>query len=274
MRRIVLHLIIIAFVSVQVKSQTTNHNVSAGLEKLFTRLEKIYDDDTRIRINDSIRFIIDSYAASDSVFEHQFTGIRHLGQITSSNNKLKIITWNLILQSSANRYFCYFIKKGEHKTKNIIYRLTGLNSGIPVRTDTTYSEENWYGALYYDLRPVKIKKDICYVLLGIDFGNTIVNRKIIEVLSFTRDGGMILGMKWFDTGNEIKFREVFEYDATGVMSLKFLSGKSIVFDHLVPLSPGTKEEQQSFGAEYSFDSYTYKNGLWKFKKNIDVRNKE
>ena len=92
---------------------------TAELATLFTRLEKVYDDDTRIRINDSIRFIIDSYAASDSVFEHRFTNIRYLGQITSSDNMLKIITWNLILTNSANRYFCYFIRKGEHGKKNI-----------------------------------------------------------------------------------------------------------------------------------------------------------
>jgi len=254
--------------------QTSSQNVPAELETLFVRLEKVYDDDTRIRINDSIRSILDSYTVSDSVFAHRFTNLRYLGQITSSDNMLKIITWNLILTNSANRYFCYFIRKGEHIKENSIYRLTGVNSGEPVRTDTLYSGDNWYGALYYDLRPVKIKKNVCYVLLGIDFGNRKVSRKIIDVVTFTQDGGMIFGRKWFESGNEFKFRVVFEYDPTGVMSLRFRSGKSVVFDHLVPLSGGAKEEMQSFGAEYSFDSYSFKKGIWKFERNVDVRNKE
>ena len=274
MRRIVLYLIIILSGSGQTIGQTSSQNVPAELATLFVRLEKVYDDDTRIRINDSIRSILDSYTVSDSVFTHRFTNLRYLGQITSSDNMLKIITWNLILTNSANRYFCYFIRKGEHGKKNSVYMLKGVNSGEPVRTDTLYSDDNWYGALYYDLRPVKIKKIVCYVLLGIDFGNTKVNRKIIDVLTFTQDGRMIFGRKWFESGNEFKYRVVFEYDPSGVMSLKFRSGKSVVFDHLVPLPTGTKGELQSFGAEYSFDSYTFKKGIWKFERDVDVRNKD
>lgn len=274
MRRIVLYLIIIVSVSGQANGQTSVQNVPAELEKLFVRLEKIYEDDTRIRINDSIRDILNSYAASDSVFNHRFTNLRYLGQVTSSDNLLKIITWNLILKNSANRYFCYLIRKGEHGKENSVYILKGENSEAPVRTDTLYSEDNWYGALYYDLRPVKIKKDVCYVLLGINFGNGIVNRKIIDVLTFQQDGEIILGRKWFESENEFKFRVVFEYDPTGVMSLRFRSGKSVVFDHLVPLSTGAKDERQNYGAEYSFDSYTFKKGIWKFERNVDVRNKE
>ncbi len=274
MRRTLLYIIIIAFITGQAETQVSGQNVQAELATLFTRLEKVNEDSTRIRINDSIRLIIDSYVSSDSVFKHRFTNIRYLGQITSSDKMLKIITWNLILKNSANRYFCYFIRKGRRGNNNTVYRLTGVNSGDPVRTDTTYSANNWYGALYYDLRPVKVNRDVNYVLLGIDFGNNIVSRKIIDVLGFTQNGELIFGRKWFEAGNEIKFRVVFEYDATGVMSLKFRSAKSIVFDHLAPLSSGRKEEQQSYGAEFSFDSYIYKDGIWKFKRNVDVRNKE
>lgn len=274
MKRIVLYLIIILNTFGQAKSQAVNNDISSELAKLFTRLENIFDDNTRIRINDSIRVIIDNYAVSDSVFGHRFANIRYLGQIKSSDNKLKIITWNLILTNSANRYFCYFIRKGDRGKANIIYRLTGFNTDEPIRTDTVYSEKNWYGALYYDLKPIRIKNEICYILLGIDFGNKLINRKIIDVLGFKPDGEIIFGRKWFSAGNEIRFRDVFEYDATGVMSLKFYSARSIVFDHLVPISSGMKEEQQSYGAEYSFDAYNFKKGIWKFKKNIDVRNKE
>ncbi len=277
MRRTVLYLIfptLIIFFTSQAKSQAYGQNVQTELAKLFGRLEKVSDDNSRILINDSIRLIIDSYAASDSVLKHRFNNLRYLGQIVSSDKKLKIITWNLILSNNKNRYFCYFITKGKRGKDNSVYRLTAGSTGNTVRTDTVYFQDNWYGALYYDLRPVRIKNEICYVLLGIDFGDPIVTRKIIDVLSFNQDGKIIFGKKWFNTGNEIKYRVVFEYDATGVMSLKFRSARSIVFDHLVPISRGMKEEQQSYGAEYSFDRYFYKNGIWKFERNVDVRNKE
>lgn len=274
MRQIVLYLIILLSISGQSKGQVASRDISPELAKLFNRLEKNSDDNVRISINDSIRCLIDSYASSDSVFEHRFTNIRYLGQVLSPDKLLKIITWNLILTNSTNRYFCYFIRKGEKGKEQSIYRLTGRNSDIPIRTDTVYSEGNWYGALYYDLRPVRFKKEIFYVLLGLDFGNKYVNRKIIDALSFTSDGHLIFGRRWFAAKNEIKFREVFEYNANGVMSLKFYSGKSIVFDHLVPITSKMNEEKMSYGAEYSFDSYTYKSGVWKLKINVDARNKD
>ena len=265
MKRIFLQFFIIIILSSQVKSQ----NISKQLADLFLKLEKATGNENRMMINDSVRMIINDYAASDSVFEHRFTDLRFLGQVTSSDKKLKIINWNLVLPDNENRYYCYFIRKNEDG--NTVYSVEGSNTDGPVRKDIIYNAENWYGALYYDLRPVKIKKDVCYVLLGIDFGNDFINRKLIDVIDFTPDGELVFGKEWFDTGNSTIHRVVFEYDATGVMSLKFRSPGLIIFDHLVPLGHGDK---QTLGAEYTLDSYSYKNGIWKFQKNVDYRNKD
>ena len=268
MKRIIFNLIVILFFSIHLKGQ----DASFTLNGLFSRMAKTADDNTRIGINDSITIIIDQYAASDSVFDHRFDSLRYLGQMTSSDKMLKIITWNLVLSENTNEYFCYIILKGEKKEKNAIYRLSGTNSDGPVRSDAIYSSENWYGALYYDLSPLKIKNETYYILLGIDFGKNFINRKMIDVLSFTPDGKIIFGRNWFDNGKQILPRVVFEYDATGVMSLKFHSPRSIVFNHLVPLS--IRDDLQSFGADFTLDSYTFRNGIWKFEKNVDFRNKE
>jgi hypothetical protein len=269
-----LYIIIFFYFFLNSEGQSLSRDVSVELLKLFSKLENNFDDNSRLKINDSIKIIIGQYASSDSVFAPKFENIRFLGQLLSSDRQLKIITWNLTLTDSPNRYFCFFIRKGDKKRPNSVYSLTGINSDKPIRIDTPYYENNWYGALYYGLRPVKIKKDIYYVLLGIDFGNKVINRKVIDVLSFTADGRIIFGKKWFAAKNEVKFRDVFEYDANGVMSLKFYTGKSIVFDHLVKISSKNPEKQRSFGAEYSYDSYNYKGGIWKLNINVDVRNNE
>jgi hypothetical protein len=264
-------LIIIIFELSAFRSKAQDQTVSVTLDSLFSRLAKSRDDIVRNRINDSIITIIDGYALSDSVFEHNFTNLRYLGQITADDDNLKIITWNLILNDRTNSYYCYIIHRGEKGEKNILYKLIGKNSPDPILTNTEYTEKNWYGALYYDIRPVKIKKELIYVLLGVDFGNNPNNRKIIDVMSFT-DKGLVFGRKWFQNGDDIRQRVVFEYDATGSMSLNFRTDKSIVFDHLVPIAAGS--EGITYGAEFSFDSYNFKNGIWTFERNIDVRNKK
>jgi hypothetical protein len=247
-------------------------DASKFLEKLFNRLLATTEDSGRIIINDSIKLIIDSYARSDSVLTHTFTGLKYLGQVTSRNSRLKIITWNLLLKESASKYYCYIIHRSG--TKNMVYNLSATYTEEPVRTDTVYSEVNWYGALYYDLRPVRKDNQTYWVLLGIDYGNPLVTRKIIDILRITPGGMIIFGHNLFVTEKERKYREVLEYSSGAVTSLKFLTDRSIVFDHLVPVSPELKDRKEYYGPDFSYDAYDLEKGLWKFKTDIDARNKK
>jgi len=252
------------------ESMASGSDTSAVLEKLFSRLMASSEDTDRLRINDSIKFIIDSYSESDTAFTHRFDNLKYLGQITSKDSHLKIITWNLILKDSPGRYYCYFINNTGKQSR--VYRLEGRYSESPVKSNDIYNEKDWYGALYYDLRRYGKGSDNYWVLLGIDFGNPSVTRKIIDVVSFTPEGGIIFGRKLFGQGDAVKFREVLEYSSEAVVSLKFVSGKSIVFDHLVPMSPALKEKREFYGPDFSYDAYNLEKGIWIFKSNVDIRN--
>jgi len=273
MRPYILYLILSLFLTAgAAKGQVPAEETPQVLEELFDRLINNYNDNDRIRINDSIRLILDSYVRSDSIFTHRFTNLRYLGQITSPDTLLKIITWNLVLENEPGKYFTYFIRKQEQSKENEIYRLSASYNEKPVLSDTTYKGENWYGALYYDLRPYIIENKHLWVLLGIDYGNAYISRKIIDVLSFTEDGSIVFGKKWFTDGDQKKYRAVFEYGSNAMMTLRFRSDKSIVFDHLAPFSPSQKDDRQYYGPDYSVDAYNFDNGVWKFTVNVDVRN--
>lgn len=275
MKNLLVYLIIIAAISTnKATSQVPADNASNVLEKLYSRLVNNFDDTDRIRINDSIRYIIDDYVQSDTLFSHRFKNLRYLGQIVSSDSLLKIITWNLVLNNSQSRYFCYFIRKQKSGEKNKIFRLTTVYHEDPVKTDTLYCESDWYGALYYDIKPYIISDKKYWILLGIDYGNPYISRKIIDVLSFTQNDSIRFGKNWFVSDGNIKFRDVFEYASNGMMSLRFGSDSLIVFDHLVPFSPALTDDRQYYGPDYSFDGYYFKDGLWRLEINIDARNKE
>ena len=256
-----------------ITARTQPPDADVILEDLFAGIMNTRNDAERIRLNDSISIIIDSYVASEVIFIHRFSNLRYLGQILSPDSHLKIITWNLILTDGTNRYFCYFIRKGEKGINNQIYKLTGVNMDETPRTDVTYSSDNWYGALYYGIQPFRIGKKIYYVVLGLDYGNLLISRKIIDVLSFPDEGGIIFGKACFIKGNETKLREILEYSSDGVVTLRFQDKKSIIFDHLVPLSSGQQENRENYGTEFSFDAYVLNKGLWKFVRNVEIKNK-
>lgn len=256
------------------KCQISKGDTPQRLEELFNSLADNYNDNDRIRINDSIRMILDDYVKSDSVFIHRFTNLRYLGQITSPDSLLKIVTWNLLLEKEPSRYYCYLIRKRENGAENKIYSLSATYSDNPVNTDTTYTQSDWYGALYYDLKPYIVDGIRCWIMLGIDYGNPDISTKIIDVLNINTDGSIAFGKKWFAAGDEKKYRVVFRYASNAMMSLRFKSQNSIIFDHLVPFKPAQKDDHQFYGPDYSLDSYNFDNGIWKLKINVDVRNEE
>lgn len=277
MKRLIIYLILIsAFSTGKVYSQ--HNDTIPGPEELlgtlYGRLVNNFNDTVRIRVNDSIKVIIDSYVRSDSVFTHKFSGLRYLGQIMSPDSAIKIVTWNLVLGNSPGKYFSYIIKRGAKGEKSKVYSLFSDYRESEIKKDTTYSIQDWYGALYYDIRPYRTDNKTCWILLGIDYGNQLISRKIIEVLSFSPDGNLLLGKKWFEKDKKLKFREVLEYGSSGMMTLRFVSEKSIVFDHLVPFSPSQAGDRQFYGPDYSYDAYNLADGVWRLKINVEARNKE
>lgn len=267
------YLIIFFFLIVMnsLEAQTVNDN-EAILESLFSRRMTV-DDDEKKRLNDSIILILHDYVHSDSVFQHKYDNLRFLGQITSSDNTLKIVTWNMMLSSGLNYYYCYIIRKNGNHKPCTVYRLFGRNRRDPVLTDTVYDSGNWYGALYYAVQPFRHKgsKDVCYVLLGYDFGKMSLSRKIIDFLSFDEQGDILFGLPCLFDGKTLKNREILEYSATGTISLRFTSRKSIVFDHLAPVQDDDSNAAE-YGSAMSFDAYILKNGIWNMVENVDVRN--
>lgn len=271
----IIYLLLNLFLSLQLlEGQLTSTGISAQLDRQFGRLLKESDDSVRMQINDSIKTIVESYAGSDSIFLHRFSKLRFLGQVTSPDTLIKIVTWNLVLRNHPGRYYCYVIRNLPELKSRKVYRLYAEYDTAAIDKEKIYKSDNWYGALYYDLRPQIINGTHCWVLLGIDYGNPEITRKLIDILSFGKDDSINLGLKSFLSENSMKFREVFEYSLTATMTLRFGGDDSVIFDHLVSFSPDNENDRRFFGPHYSNDAYILENGFWKLHLNIDARNKE
>ncbi len=274
--RLKVYIIIIAFLSslIPLKAQQSPKEISFILEDLYKRILNAYTDNERLRLNDSVILLIDSHVASDTVMKHRFSNVRNLGQIDSPDGKLKIVNWNITLRDGSNKYFLYIIRYGGKKGKNRICKLTGESSSKPILTDFIYTRDTWYGAVYYAIQPFKSQKKNCYLLLGIDLGNTIKTRKIIDVLSFNENGEITFGRNCFLKGSEMKSREVLEYSSESVVSLRMQSGKAVVFDHLDSFSSGHGDSPENLGAGIFIDGYILKKGIWNYTTNIEARNRK
>lgn len=242
------------------------------LNGLFSAIRQDSDLVARDNANKAIEKFVDAYAVRDDLWKSSL-GVRNLGQVMSPDSLLKIITWNLNTGKGQGRYYCYFIKKNDGM--NGVSKLIGNYNEGPVKTDTVYTGEYWYGALYYDIRPFSARGLKYYILLGLDLGNPLISRKIIDVLSFGQNGTPWFGQKIFAMQEDSReYREVFEYSSAAMMTLRFTSDTSIVFDHLVPFSPELKDDRRYYGPDYSYDAFILRNGIWHFSLNLDIRNRE
>ena len=273
-RSFLLSILLSIATTVWIKGQTDTRDISARLNSLFSRLSVREPDDLKLKMNDSIMSIIESYILSDTVFSHRFENIRNLGQIVSPDSVLKVISWNSIMNEGGSRYFCYFILKADTGRNKFIHKLSGTFTGKLIRSDTIYGEADWYGALIYDVRRIRSEDDDYWLALGINYGDRNITRKIIEVITFLPDNRITFGRKIFSDGDSLYYRVILEYSVEAVATLRFTSDSSVVFDHLVPFSPELSGDRRFYGPDYSYDAYTFENNRWKFVRNVDVRNKE
>lgn len=270
MTRCVIVIIICLLSFFQAKSQPLVSDVSKTLEDLFERILKA-DDSGRISLNDSVRLIINNYVHTDSVMNHRFDNLRFLGQIDSPDGNIKIITWNIPLRTGENRYYLHIIRKDKKTDRKTIYSLEGKNRETGPLTDKTYTSDDWYGALYYAIQPFKIKREKLYMLLGLDTDNLNLSRKIIEVITFNEKDELIFGRDCLLKEGKKKYREVIEYSADGMVSLRFNTRKLIVFDNIDSFTRGHENTGESYGAGDSINGYRFKKDSWVFVSDIDIR---
>jgi hypothetical protein len=216
--------------------------------------------------------------ADPNTFNYPFDSIRPLSKVKSPDGRVRIYTWTIrSLKDGTYRYYGIV----QHKeTGNQKIRNTGLiekkyeNDSASVMT---LLPGEWYGALYYDIVQKKVKKDTWYFLLGWHGNNAFTTRKIIDVLTIDQYNNLEFGARVFEDekGKRILTRVIFEFSAEAVMLLRYdKKKKGIVFDHLSPSSPSAKGQYRYYGPDFTYDGYFFKKGMWRYKKNLDLRNEK
>jgi len=244
------------------------------ITNLFVRLVEAENDSAKEELSDSILIILEKYAGENYLFDDHLDGTRYLGQVTSPDSLMKILTWNLVFSDGRNSFNCIVIFANDNN-ENRIVSMRG-NMGLSnLKQDTILREGEWYGALYYDIQPFVYDDTTFYVLLGIDLSNTFTTSKVIEVLDPNSADGLIFGSPRIKSPRGLAGRFLFHYSASVSMLLRFNEKRDMIhFDHLSPSSPQLIGEFQFYGPDFSYDALEYRNGFWYFIEDVDIRNKE
>ena len=269
MKRTILSLLVFVFATTVIFAQAKRER---EVKNLFAQIEKTNDDFKKTELANRIQNEMIEILMEADDFSYDFPSLKNVGKILSPDEQIHMYTWNVLLSDGTPQYYALF----QHNEFNSIYIMSQGDAEVPATTGYV-SEKDWYGALYYDIHPIKFKDKEVYLVFGlITSTNGETQHKVIDVMAFSKKA-IKLGAPSFVTpwtGKKKQHRVVFEYDKNAQMTLDYnKKKKTITFDHLAPVRK-TSKGVEVMGPDMSYDAFVYKKDIWEYKADVNVKNKK
>ncbi len=256
-----------------ITQRTHTKNVNDTLFDYFSRLRAIEQINDKLALNDSIRDIFTRILKDKNSFEYGFDTLKTVGKVMSPDEKFRLINWNITNPEGTYNYYCFIQYYDEDKDEIRLTELTDRSDSIQDPEQQVLSADRWYGALYYEIVPAKTKRRNHYLLLGWDGGDLFINRKVIDVLTFSSRGVPRFGKSVFKFKKDRKKRVIFEFSYMATMRLFYDDDiDMVVFEHMAPKNASLKGNKMAYGSDLTFDGLEFVDGKWILKENLDVKN--
>lgn len=270
MRRIIVALVVVIF-SYSAFSQEFVDESYFDTEGLMLDQFVILGQDTTLpakeKASAEISRVLSEFLKTPESFEETFE-LKHLGKITSPDKRINIFTWNYQRPDFTYKYGGVVQYRSGEGNNFLVYELKQTLNQVP---HDRINHNQWYGCLYYKIIENRYKEMVTYTVFGWDGFNSIVSRKIIDVITVNRNGAYF-GKPIFYMEKGRMERMLFQYNARTVMMLDYEEqNERIIFDHLSPSEPEEKGNFKMYGPDSTYDALEYKKGKWYLKKNIDLR---
>lgn len=192
-----------------------------------------------------------------------------MSMVEAPDGAFRLFTWNIPRSNGTHHYEGFMLV--QDKRGGTVYELHDATPTISPPEVPELGPDRWYGALYYQVVPVKKGGRTYYTLLGWKGYSKVETRKVIEVLHF-KGGRPRFGAPLFGHGRPRATRKVFGFGFQATMMLRHepTTGR-IVLDHLSPRRPDMAGQWAYYGPDLSYDAYVWDKDHWRFERDIDAR---
>ncbi|MBL0048353.1 MAG: hypothetical protein IPP32_09705 [Bacteroidetes bacterium] len=233
------------------------------------------NDSAKLLVNTRFGALITRAATQENSINYPFDSLKSISILTASDKSFRIFNWELGLSDGNINYYGIIQTLNRKTNQYIISQLIDQSNKLKKAETMVLEPGNWYGAHYYKLIETTYKKKVVYTLLGANWSNALVRKKIIEPLQIGNDAKAKFGAAIFQTKTNGLKRIVFNYSSEVSMSLRFDDNrKQILYDHLVPRSPELKGQYEFYGPDMSIDGLHFKKGKWQLLEDVDARNEK
>ncbi len=275
MKKLFYLLLLVIFGINNLWSQSYKESLNSKMDSIITLLSKVEKANT-----DSLRLVLGKKSADflQEILMHprswniDYSPLKDkISILESDDGSLRIFTWAVPL-SEGYRYYGFIHRYDKKHNMTFFYRLYDRSDDIKNPENQYLDQDNWYGCIYYDLISQSYKRKTIYTVLGADPNGNIINRKIIDVITFRGNGAPRFGYDFRNEYGQPVKRFIFEYNNQASMMLRWEDRlKMIVFDHLSPSEPRYKGLPQFYGPDFSYDGLKFEKGKWIYVIDIDLR---
>lgn len=186
MKKQIILYILTVFSSIQLDAQINNDSTGASLQVLAFQIQTMDDISNRIKMDSVVTSALKNILEKPNSFQYTFDSLQSIRMLTAPDNSFKIFTWHLKLHNE------HYVQRGflQYKLANGTIQLMQLKDiADDIENPDQFMGKNneWIGAVYYDIIQNEYEGKSIYALLGFDAYSNEITQKIIEILSFEKD---------------------------------------------------------------------------------------
>jgi hypothetical protein len=242
----------------------------AALTAALKSLPTITTDQGRDSVNAVISNELRGLLGREDALVRSFEGVP-ISRVDAPDGSFRLFTWNIPRTNGSHHYEGLLLVND--KRGPVLHQLRDGTAGINAPEVPELGIDRWYGALYYQVVPVKKGAKTYYTLLGWKGYSNIETRKVIEVLHF-KGGQPRFGAPLFGSGKLRPNRKVYGYGFQATMMLRYEPTEGrIVLDHLSPQRADLEGQWAFYGPDLSYDAFVWDKDQWRYERDIDARDR-
>ena len=273
-RKFLVVLLAFTFLGSSLSAKVNLEEAESALVKLLDAVRTANNDKVRNEHNESFKVLLTQTLKDKAAFDYDFSKLEMCTQ-KAPDNSFRLFNWNVANDNYTHQYYCFVAFKNPKTKEMQVEQLRDRTNEISkVETRQLYGT-HWYGALYYEIIPVKKGKSKFYTLLGWKGHDKLTTQKVIDVISISSKGIIKLGAPIFKMNRSVQRRVVFKYSSDYVMSLKYnAKDKEIIFNKLQAADGRMEGKTPFIGPMLAFEGLRLEKGRWIYEKDVEVKAKK
>ena len=238
------------------------------LDTMLTNLRASETNAEKKQLNQIFKAEMATFLKNPGALDYAFTKLPTVGVIDSPDKLVRIINWNVEQEDLSHQYFCFVLHYDKKKKRYMFNEMKDVSFVMPSQPTEMVTQDNWYGALYYKIIPIKKGTRTMYTLIGWDHNSSLSQMKLIDVMYFSGNN-VKLGSPIFKIGKTTHYRVFFEHSKKATMYLNYETDRErIMMDHLSPEAPALKNFRSYYVPDLSYDAFVFEDNKWVLKEDV------